>query len=147
MYKREVVEFSSAQKTAAFPPYSMPADHARPSAANERSRLHKRKRSVELTKEPVKRHHCFLSKTTGYKFGDVFCGIGGTSQGARAAGWTVVFGVENNHNAMQAYRANFPNALHLEIDAHNFASKVNRCIHGVDITHFSCPCQFWSCNQ
>ena len=79
--------------------------------------------------------------------GDVFCGIGGTSEGARSADWRVAFGIELDAQAMQAYRENFPGALHLEMNAHDFPAIVKRCIHGVDLCHFSCPCQFWSDNQ
>jgi DNA (cytosine-5)-methyltransferase 1 len=86
-------------------------------------------------------------KSKVYKVGDVYCGGGGTSEGARQAGLRVVFGLDMNALAMQAYRKNFPEAKHLEMSAHDFPTMARRCDHGVDHCHMSCPCQFWSVSQ
>ncbi|KAJ8105562.1 hypothetical protein OPT61_g10099 [Boeremia exigua] len=144
IYKREVAEFSSKHPSATSPPRTMTASSTTPSAPSTPSTKHKRSRSIEVVEQPTKRRQQLPVKASPYRFGDVFCGIGGTSQGAAAAGWQVAFGVENEPNAMQAYRQNFPGASHYEMDAHDFPLIVKRCEHGVDLTHFSCPCQYWS---
>jgi DNA (cytosine-5)-methyltransferase 1 len=76
--------------------------------------------------------------------GDGFCGCGGVSDGARRAGFRVLWGLEKDPLAMEAYRKNFPEALPIEDDAHDFAAKVQRYKHGCDHLHMSCPCGFWS---
>jgi DNA (cytosine-5)-methyltransferase 1 len=82
-----------------------------------------------------------------YTIGDAFCGVGGTSEGARQAGFRVLFGLEKDSLAMQAYKKNFPEAMHLEMCAHDFPNMARRNTHGVDHCHMSCPCQFWSASQ
>jgi DNA (cytosine-5)-methyltransferase 1 len=76
--------------------------------------------------------------------GDGFCGDGGVSDGARRAGFQVLWGLEKDPLAMEAYRKNFPEAMAIEDDAHDFAAKVKRCKHGCDHLHMSFPCCFWS---
>lgn len=140
LYKRESAGFSP--KTLTTPSVQVTRDNFTPiSTASEK---HKRNRSIEMIENPTKRRRQLPSKKKAYAMGDFFCGLGGTSEGARSAGWQVSFGIENDPSAMEAYRRNFPGSLHFEMDAHDFPAMVKRCKHGVDLTHFSCPCQYWS---
>ncbi len=73
------------------------------------------------------------------------CGAGGTTCGAVAAGLTVMWGLDLDKNAGQTWRANFPNAEHHEVWAHEFITlddAESRSI--VDILHLSPPCQVFS---
>lgn len=144
LYRRETTDFTPAGSSdlSSTPVNTSPAKAA-PAIAPKRERGE----SMELVETPPKRFQQLPSKTKPYTMGDVFCGIGGTSEGARSAGLHVSFGLENDPDAMQAYQKNVPHALHLEMDAHDFPVIVRRYIHGVDLCHFSCPCQFFSINQ
>jgi len=143
LYKREASDFApqnpseTASDSVPSPARSAPTTPGK----------HKRDNSLEVVQTPTKRQRQLPSKIEKYTMGDIFCGIGGTSEGARSADWRVSFGIELDAHAMQAYRENFPGALHLEMNAHEFPAIVKRCVHGVDLCHFSCPCQFWSDNQ
>jgi DNA (cytosine-5)-methyltransferase 1 len=88
--------------------------------------------------------HHLPQKARVLTLGDGFCGCGGVSEGARRAGFRVLWGLEKDPLAMKAYRKNFPEALAIEEDAHDFAAKVQRYKHGCDHLHMSCPCCFWS---
>jgi DNA (cytosine-5)-methyltransferase 1 len=83
-------------------------------------------------------------KSRQFVLGDGFCGGGGASLGARDAGYKIAWGLEKDSLAMAAYRKNFPEAMHLEMDAHDFPSIARRCTHGCDHLHMSCPCCYWS---
>ncbi|KAF9698369.1 hypothetical protein EKO04_003611 [Ascochyta lentis] len=130
LYKREVADFSgngkpvcsSTSDCTASAPTSSPTT---PTSAKSSSSTHKRKNKV-------------------YTMGDGFCSCGGTSRGATQAGLKVVWGLEKDEIAMRAYRKNFPAVMHLEMDAWDFSSMAKRRIYGVDLVHFSCPCQYWS---
>ena len=43
---------------------------------------------------------------------DLFCGVGGFSEGARQAGHRVVLAVDSNNNALDAHKLNHPSAVH-----------------------------------
>ncbi|KAF2749013.1 S-adenosyl-L-methionine-dependent methyltransferase, partial [Sporormia fimetaria CBS 119925] len=81
-----------------------------------------------------------------YTFGDVFCGIGGASQGASDAGLTVFMDVDNDENCIEGYRENFEDsgAIALQLDADCLPTIMDRKNFGVHILHLSCPCQYWS---
>lgn len=78
-----------------------------------------------------------------YTFGDCFCGAGGTSRGAVAAGLRVDWGFDYNVAACESYALNFTQANTYNISADRFSSLVNED-HKVDICHLSPPCQFFS---
>lgn len=102
---------------------------------------HKRYCSVEVIDHKPVNAPC---KAKRYTMGDIFCGAGLTSLGAQQAGLKVLFGLEKWDQAMDSYRLNMPSAIDLEMPAENFHFVANRKNFGVDILHFSCPCQFWS---
>ncbi|KAK7536236.1 S-adenosyl-L-methionine-dependent methyltransferase [Phyllosticta citribraziliensis] len=80
-----------------------------------------------------------------HTFGDVFCGAGGASRGAKMAGLEVKFGVDNNESACNTYRQNFRHAHVRCIDATDFAKGfATNQEPPVDILHMSPPCQFFS---
>jgi len=47
---------------------------------------------------------------------DFFCGCGGTSAGLRAAGMSILAGIDLDHDAAETYRTNFPEAGFIERD-------------------------------
>lgn len=53
-----------------------------------------------------------LSGGCDYGFVDLFCGIGGASEGARMAGLNVVLAVDSNEKLLAIHMANHPHALH-----------------------------------
>jgi DNA (cytosine-5)-methyltransferase 1 len=80
-----------------------------------------------------------------YIFGDVFCGAGGASQGARQAGLQVMWGLDNDDDAIKAYQSNYPGALPFRCNAHNFPPRGHSNEElNVDILHLSPPCCFFS---
>lgn len=77
-----------------------------------------------------------------YTFGDVFCGAGGVSSGAKQAGLKVVWGLERDDDAARSFNQNFPEAV-CEV------ASVEQFIHfpsdyRVDIMHISPPCPSFS---
>ncbi|KAL3477242.1 S-adenosyl-L-methionine-dependent methyltransferase [Aspergillus californicus] len=78
-----------------------------------------------------------------YTFGDGFCGAGGVSHGAEAAGVHIKWAFDSSPHAIETYRQNFLETT-CEISAIN-DFLTNREDHlRVDITHGSPPCQTWS---
>ncbi|KAF2131193.1 S-adenosyl-L-methionine-dependent methyltransferase [Dothidotthia symphoricarpi CBS 119687] len=140
MYKREVTEFmqhvhtprpvvpSSSQRST--PTLSLSS--SKPSSDDEDR--------IELT---TSAQH-IPQKSRVFTFGDGYCGAGGVSDGARQAGYRVLWGLENDPCAMAAYQKNFPGAMHLNWDAQDLPDKATRYQHGCDHLHMSCPCCFWS---
>lgn len=57
---------------------------------------------------------------SGYTFVDDFCGAGGSSEGLREAGLTLVQAANHNPKAIETHSANFPGADHLETDLINY---------------------------
>lgn len=78
-----------------------------------------------------------------YTFGDVFCGAGGVSSGAKQAGLKVAWGLERDDDAARSFNQNFPDAV-CEV------ASVEQFIHfpaadyRVDIMHISPPCPSFS---
>jgi C-5 cytosine-specific DNA methylase len=77
-----------------------------------------------------------------YTFGDAFCGVGGSSAGARQAGLEVKWGFDSDKGVCQCYSENFPRArvLNARVDQ---ALALNE-LGTVDVLHVSPPCQTWS---
>ncbi|KAH7075952.1 S-adenosyl-L-methionine-dependent methyltransferase, partial [Paraphoma chrysanthemicola] len=150
LYQREVADFS--QKGALLHESSLrssstPAPQPATPMADKISRphIHKRTYSVEDLGSGQSKRMCLLpKKIDALTVGDGFCCTGGTSSGAQQAGLKVLWGLEKDRLAMAAYRRNFPGAMALEMDAHDFADIARRCTHGCDHLHMSCPCCFWS---
>ncbi|KAL7621319.1 hypothetical protein AAE478_008640 [Parahypoxylon ruwenzoriense] len=90
------------------------------------------------SEEPIRRR-----ADQKYTFGDMFCGAGGASAGARLAGFKVVLACDVWANACETYRLNFPTVDLREMDVFKLvtdgASSFN-----VDVLHISPPCQVWS---
>ncbi|KAK7549432.1 S-adenosyl-L-methionine-dependent methyltransferase [Phyllosticta citricarpa] len=98
----------------------------------------KRKRGQEVD-------HPYDEGMERHTFGDVFCGAGGASCGARMAGLEISFGVDNDKDALNSYAQNFPNAQRFAMDAQDFATRLpDEEVPHVDILHMSPPCQFFS---
>ncbi|KAF2830238.1 S-adenosyl-L-methionine-dependent methyltransferase, partial [Ophiobolus disseminans] len=139
MYKREATSFTNNESL------TQPLVKTQSDPAS--GPLHNRKR-VQSDEDvifcPAKRHQRLPEKTNMMSLGDGFCGAGGVSQGAREAGYKIAWGLENEAYAMAAYKKNFPEAMHLEMDAHDFPDIAKRCTQGCDHLHMSCPCCFWS---
>lgn len=77
-----------------------------------------------------------------YTFGDMFCGAGGTSCGARAAGFRIQLGCDADAMACTTYRLNYPQARLYEQNIANLITSPQK--HRVDVLHLSPPCQFFS---
>ncbi|KAL2844719.1 S-adenosyl-L-methionine-dependent methyltransferase [Aspergillus pseudodeflectus] len=78
-----------------------------------------------------------------YTFGDAFCGAGGVSCGAEAAGLEATWAFDISSHAAQSYRLNFPKADCWTSDIFNFLTN-NEGYLRVDVTHGSPPCQTFS---
>jgi DNA (cytosine-5)-methyltransferase 1 len=85
------------------------------------------------------------TKQSQYTFGDVFCGAGGSSQGAVQAGLHVKWGLDFDADALEAYQNNHLGALPFRCNAHNFPPRGNTIEDlRVDILHLSPPCCYFS---
>ncbi|KAI0446374.1 S-adenosyl-L-methionine-dependent methyltransferase [Xylaria telfairii] len=81
-----------------------------------------------------------------YTFGDMFCGAGGASCGARKAGFHIKIACDHHRGACWTYEGVFPEAQLYEMDIFEFITDEHG-VHGiirVDVLHLSPPCQFWS---
>lgn len=143
LYRHETDQVTMPPST---PPVASAPTSTRPSLATltSSSRRFNRQPSIELIDVTPTKRHGSPTKSEQYTFGDAFCGIGGASEGASQAGFSVKWGLEKDGCAMEGYATNFPSAKHLHMDAHDFPAKARRCEHGVDVLHLSCPCCFWS---
>ncbi|KAI1074762.1 S-adenosyl-L-methionine-dependent methyltransferase [Whalleya microplaca] len=79
-----------------------------------------------------------------YTFGDMFCGAGGASSGARSAGLRIRIACDNAKGACNTYRYNFPEAFLCEEDMYDFILQIKGYTLRLDFLHLSPPCQFWS---
>ena len=79
-----------------------------------------------------------------YTFGDAFCGAGGTSRGAKMAGFRVNWGFDFDPAAINSYRLNFYNTDCIAAWAHNFVESSIGDESKVDVLHLSPPCQVFS---
>lgn len=108
-------------------------------------------RHARTMMESNRSHHHRIkqrSKTGRYTYFDVYCGAGGTSQGARQAGLKVLGRLDHDETAIQAWEKNNPGAIYLEMDSFDFLCKENwRIIGRCDILHISNPCQPFSPSQ
>ncbi|KAF2872901.1 S-adenosyl-L-methionine-dependent methyltransferase [Massariosphaeria phaeospora] len=85
------------------------------------------------------------TKRPCYTYGDAFCGAGGASQGAVQADLHVLWGLDHDHHAIQAFAYNHPDAKTFLMNAHDFplpGTPKNEL--RVDILHLSPPCNYWS---
>ncbi|KAL9103469.1 MAG: hypothetical protein Q9163_001497 [Psora crenata] len=78
-----------------------------------------------------------------YTLGDGFCGAGGTSRGAKAAGLRVEWGFDFDPAAIESFSLNFSGARCWAIAVHEFVMVIKEDFK-VDILHLSPPCQPFS---
>lgn len=110
------------------------------------STLGRRTRSISAGHGPRKRRTPSIpQKPPRYTFGDAFCGVGGASQGAKQAGYSVIWGMDFDEYAIDAYSKNHHGSLPFQSNAHDFpptgyTGKMLR----VDVLHISAPCCYWS---
>ena len=78
-----------------------------------------------------------------YTLGDGYCGAGGASRGAKAAGLRVIWGFDFDRAAIESYQLNFSATHCWAIAAHQFIVSVTDDLK-VDILHISPPCQTFS---
>ncbi|KAL8727475.1 MAG: hypothetical protein Q9181_005698 [Wetmoreana brouardii] len=78
-----------------------------------------------------------------YIFGDAFCGAGGASRGAKAAGLRVDWGFDFDPAAIETYRRNFFGARCEATPVDIFISSIKDDFH-VDVLHISPCCQPYS---
>ena len=76
---------------------------------------HGRRSSTQLTLQAAFSHTALPVPPTAagpIDVVDLFCGVGGFSEGARLAGHRVVLAVDGNKNALDAHKLNHPSAVH-----------------------------------
>lgn len=78
-----------------------------------------------------------------YSLADMFCGAGGVSCGARAAGLHVKLACDHSKDACDTYRHHFAGTELREVDIFQFLAETPASCR-VDVLHLSPPCQFWS---
>ena len=110
-----------------------------------RGKRRARSDSIETLEAPPRRKSSLPTKKKRYTFADVFCGAGGASQGAAQAGLHVLWGLDNNEDALNAYRSNHTGALPFCQNAHHFPpGGFTEADLRVDVLHLSPPCCYWS---
>ena len=80
--------------------------------------------------------------TSKYRFGDGFCGVGGTSSGAEMAGLKPVWAFDGDARICNIYSENFPRSDVWNANVNEFLTL--RSFKTVDVLHMSPPCQTWS---
>ena len=78
-----------------------------------------------------------------YTFGDSFCGAGGVSRGAKAAGLRVAWGFDFSKAAIDSYRLNFHETMCWCCPADTLVTALPDELK-VDVLHVSPPCQPYS---
>ncbi|CAG8445610.1 13589_t:CDS:2 [Dentiscutata erythropus] len=74
--------------------------------------------------------------------GDLFCGAGGLSLGAKMAGFRVKWGLDNERNATETYKLNHEDAMVYTLDVYDFIENhIRRKTHKVDVLLAAPPCQ------
>ena len=84
------------------------------------------------------------TKSQRYTYCDVCCGAGGAARGADNAGLHVIAGLDNDELAMDAFEENFPGAIPLLMDMHDFPAIARDLLGRPDFIHFSNPCRPFS---
>ncbi|KAA8572698.1 hypothetical protein EYC84_003289 [Monilinia fructicola] len=85
------------------------------------------------------------STRSRYTYGDGYCGAGGMTAGAAAAGFNVKWGFDFNSNAGLTWQKNFPLAKFHLLPVHEFADLPDPHHElWIDILHLSPPCQVFS---
>jgi DNA (cytosine-5)-methyltransferase 1 len=104
-----------------------------------------RSKSFEIIDPPQRRKVSMPSKPGRYTFGDVFCGAGGSSQGAKQAGLHITWGLDMDEFAICAYHLNHPGAHAFRHNTHEFPPPGWECDElRVDVLHLSPPCCYFS---
>jgi DNA (cytosine-5)-methyltransferase 1 len=117
-----------------------------PASAGARKRQASRTPSLEELSSFIKskRHPV---KTERYTMLDICCGAGGASRGGVQADIHLAGGVDMDELAIEAWQANFPEGIALNVNIHDIC-RFHRDIFGrVDILWLSIPCQPYSPNQ
>ena len=84
---------------------------------------------------------------SAYTSVDLFAGAGGSSQGARSAGFNKLFSIEVDPDASQTIRDNFPSSIHLETSIQAVSSEMldqSTNGHRVNLLFAGPPCQGFS---
>ncbi|KAI1483219.1 S-adenosyl-L-methionine-dependent methyltransferase [Daldinia eschscholtzii] len=99
-----------------------------------------------LEEEDDKLHDEWIPRKPGqqYTFGDMFCGAGGASCGARASGFRITVSCDNAVGACNTYREEYKEAELHEQDMYDFIVSRQKSTEHVDVLHLSPPCQYWS---
>ncbi|KAI0155105.1 S-adenosyl-L-methionine-dependent methyltransferase [Xylariaceae sp. FL1272] len=100
---------------------------------------------IELDEKNEESDFTPIPKKAGqqYTFGDMFSGAGGTSCGARKAGFHINVACDNHPGAQKTYSRVYPEAKLYGIDIFDFIAN-DQTAHRVDVLHMSPPCQYWS---
>ncbi|KAI0811315.1 S-adenosyl-L-methionine-dependent methyltransferase [Xylaria sp. FL0064] len=78
-----------------------------------------------------------------YTFGDMFCGAGGASCGARKAGFQIKVACDSHAGACNTYAKVYPETQLHRMDIFELITREDLKIR-VDVLNLSPPCQFWS---
>jgi DNA (cytosine-5)-methyltransferase 1 len=114
---------------------------------SNKGKRRQRSESIEMleTEPTKKRRSPHPTKKGQLVFGDVFCGAGGASQGAKQAGYYVKWGLDEWDRALETYRLNHPTAHTYLQNAHDFdPDGVGKEYLRVDVLHLSPPCCYFS---
>ena len=85
------------------------------------------------------------SKNSRYTFFDMFCGAGGSTQGARQAGLKVLGGLDHDEPAIQAWAENNSGSIDLNMDSFDFlCNEIWKIIGRCDVLNISHPCRPFS---
>ncbi|RDA90664.1 hypothetical protein CP533_6826 [Ophiocordyceps camponoti-saundersi (nom. inval.)] len=79
-----------------------------------------------------------------YTLFDAYAGGGGVSRGAQDAGFQVAYAIDQDQDACETYKLNFPTARLYEMSVHQFIKSVAGERIRSDILHLSPPCQAFS---
>ncbi|PWW78466.1 S-adenosyl-L-methionine-dependent methyltransferase [Tuber magnatum] len=93
-----------------------------------------------ITSIPLRQPVFNSTRETTYTFGDAFCGGGGMSSGARAAGFKNAWSFDSNYEAVSTYRRNFPQCTTYHSTVNDFLTLRHPELL-VDVVHLSPPCQ------
>lgn len=112
--------------------------------STSRNRKHRRRAGSSGLATPRSKAR-FSSKRDQLTYGDVYCGVGGASQGALQAGYSVAWGLDKDDRAIEAYKLNHHSAYSFKMDAHDFPPQgISKKAWRVDVLHLSPPCCYWS---